>query len=651
MILSFDQVLDCGDGRFPQCVHDPYGNLRIIYLTQENLVHCREAVPELGIYDDLVFKEMGQISPDTVVSYPSIKKVAHHGAFGFWSSAGDHKFVIYMMPTDTSKAFLDGSASFSATSEVSSLSASFINVHGLLLNKYRALVTPGTKIEIYFSIGGSDETTLGVFYVDRASISYPECNLTISARNAVGKLLKEQTFDEHTVFDEGSLHDNVSAILEYAGIEDYFVGDASTGEKLEFDPDTTLQEGINYAITLASNWKLGETLDGRVGVANKNDSRFDPPSVYTFERDHTCWSYSIEFDDSDAASRVCVYSKGANEDDPVVRAYVNVTFNKWWAQPTHRTTHVKTVNGATLAQVTQLAETIAEALSVSGRVESFAGIFTPQLTIGDEVRLIDEHGAIETIGAVTDIKHSFGKSGFFTTFSADSGGKKGRTTLKDLINTVASYPEAFTGHQGRSEPVSDVVMKNTMALEVTDSTSISATFFTIGAPLVVACVVHRSTIGPTPSGWTWLHTTSGLDHTGTLQYVSIYYAFTTQASVSPTFTQASAGRMYLNLMAFENAGTPMVLTGEQTVGTQQIILRKNTSEAALWIAHRIMWSSGPWTVDGVGSANVVQLETNGRLLSIFDSTMQKTITISASSGNTEDTEFMALCIPKDYINT
>ena len=647
MILSFEQVIDCGTGHFPQCVHDPDGLLRIIYLTEENLVYCREAEPVLGIYDALFFTDIGQISPDTQVSQPSLKKVAHHGAFGFWSSAGDHKFVIYMMPTDISKAFLDGSASFSAGSEVSSLSASFINVHGELLNRYRALVTPGTKLEIYFSIGGSDETPLGVFYVDRANISYPDCNLTVSGRNAVGKLLKEQTFDEHTVFDEGTLHDNVSAILQYAGIEDFFVGDAETGEKLEFDPDTTLQEGINYAISLASNWKLGETLDGRVGVANKNDARFDPPTVYTFERDHTCWSYSIEFDDSDAASRVCVYSEGENEDDPVVRAYVNVTFNKWWAQPTHRTTHVKTVNGATLAQVTQLANTLAEALSVSGRVETFAGLFTPQLTIGDEVRLIDEHGAIETIGAVTDIKHSFGKSGFYTSFSADSGGRKGRTTLKDLINTVASYPEAFTGHQGGSTPVSTVEMKNSMAIEATDATSISGTFFTVGGTLVIATVVHRYDLGATPAGWTLLHTTTGIAGSSFMQKVSVFYAFTTQASLAPTFTQASAGKMYVNFASFASAGTPSILLSEEQVTSTSIVVSKNTSAAVLWAVHRVLWSTGNWVVDGIGTGHLIQLEEKGRLLSIFDDTEQNTLTIYPSSETTNETEYLSVCIPID----
>lgn len=447
MRLSFERVVDCGEGHSPQCIHDPKGMLRVIYLTADRLVHCREALPRLGLYDDLSFKEKGRVSPDSGVSFPSLKKVAHHGAFGFWSAGGDHRFVIYMMPTDISMAFQDGTVSFAGGSAVSSFTASFINIHGLLLSKYRALVTPGTRVEIYFSIGGSGETALGIYYVDRANISYPDGRLQISGRNAIGKILKEQTFDERTIFDEGTLHQNLMAILDYAGAEDYFVGDDADRGGLSFDPDTTIEEGIEYAISLAPGWKLAETLDGRIGVANKSDPRFDQPSVFTFVRDHSCFSYDIEFDDSDAASRVCVTSQSENRDDPDISAYAEVSFNKWWVQPAHRTKHIKTVSGATQDEVRRLAEEVAASMAISGRIESFVGLFSPQLIIGDEVHMIDEYGSEETIGAVTDIKHSFGKGGFYTAFTVDSGGRKGRTTLKNLIDTVASSPQAFIGHK------------------------------------------------------------------------------------------------------------------------------------------------------------------------------------------------------------
>ena len=422
MRLSFEYTMNCGEGNFPQALHTRDNMLRIFYLTNDGIVEGRKADPELGLYDDLTFTDVGRMSPDDNVSLPSLKRIAHYGGYGFWSAEGDHRFVMYMMPTDISKALIDGSVTFSVGSEVSSLSANLLNIRGELLNRYRALVTPGTKLEVYFTLGNEEDVPLGMFYVDRANVDFPDEKVSVSARNAIGKLLKEQTFDENTVFDFGSVHDNIKAILRLAEGEEYFVGDPGTNQRLEFDPDTTLLEGIRYAMTFLSNWKLEQTIDGVVGVASAADARFDQPAIYTFERDKTCWSYNIEYDDSDAASRVCVTSEPTEEGGITQQVYRDVGYNKWWAQPAHRTLHVKTVKGATLEQCQTVAQTLAEAIAASGRAETFAGIFTPQLTLRDEAHVIDEHSEEETVGTVTDVTHHFGNSGFYTSFTVDSGG-------------------------------------------------------------------------------------------------------------------------------------------------------------------------------------------------------------------------------------
>ena len=445
MQLSFEYTKECGTGHEPQIIHDKNNRLRIIYLNSENLVCCYEAEPQLGLYDELPFRNYGRISPDEGVVRPSLKRVAHYGAYGLWSAGGDHRFVMYMMPTDISKTLVDGSISFGVNSDISSLNCKLLNVRGELLNRNRALVTPGTKMEVHLSLGSSGEIPMGVFFIDRAQVSYPDEQVSIDARDAVGKLLKEQTFDENTTIDEGSLHDNMVKIMQLGEVEDFFVGDTGGNQILEFDPDTTLLEGLKYATSLLYDWRISGTPDGKVGVAPADDVRFGPREVYSFNRDHNCWSYSIEYDDKDAASRVCVYSKGKEESDPEHRAYVNVEFNKWWSQPEHRTLYVQTVDGATQAQVQTAAEKLAESLADSGRMETFVGVFTPQLIIGDEVRVLDEKGRNETVGTVTDVTHTFGKNGFYTSFTVDSGGRRGRRRLKDLINNASDSVEKFTG--------------------------------------------------------------------------------------------------------------------------------------------------------------------------------------------------------------
>jgi len=84
-----------------------------------------------------------------------------------------------------------------------------------------------------------------------------------------------------------------------------------------------------------------------------------------------------------------------------------------------------------------MAQELAESIAISGRLESFAGIFTPQLTLGDEVHIEASDVSEEVIGTVTEVTHSFGKSGFYTSFTVDSGGRKAKSRLSDLIGKAS----------------------------------------------------------------------------------------------------------------------------------------------------------------------------------------------------------------------
>ena len=96
---------------------------------------------------------------------------------------------------------------------------------------------------------------------------------------------------------------------------------------------------------------------------------------------------------------------------------------------------VEVPEGTTLANATSIAESIAARLESVGKVESFNGPFRPFLLIGDGASIVDQDGTTE-LGLITEISHNFGKSGYTTTFSVDSGGKVGRGRLVDYIAMV-----------------------------------------------------------------------------------------------------------------------------------------------------------------------------------------------------------------------
>lgn len=437
MTLTYDYWLDFGLGSFPQAIQTADNKFHVLYLTPDGTVEGLVTDPKLGLFENLEFSKLGRICADQNIQMPSLKRVAHQGGFGFWSADGDHKFVIFMLPTDISSALVSGSIANSVGSEVSSFSATMINMGGMLLNRTRAIVTPGTKVEVFFGLGDTEKVSLGRFYIDSGKVGYPGEKVSISARNTIGKLLKEQTFDEDVTFELPDLQQNLAAVLTLAGVEDFFVGDCSSLPwRLRFQPETTILDGINSVVAMLPGWQVAETQDGTIGIGRMDDPRFDRPGVYRFVRDETCWSYDVEFDDADAASRVCVTCQ-----EPYNRVYAEVPLNKWWTQPNHRTLYVEAVDGATLEEITVTAEELAQSVAISGRLESFVGVFTPQLMVGDEVRIVDNQGGEETIGTATAVTHNFGRSGLSTSFTVDSGGRSAKPRLSDLIGKASKQNE------------------------------------------------------------------------------------------------------------------------------------------------------------------------------------------------------------------
>lgn len=432
MRLTFEYTQTIGQGLSPQVVHMMDNGLKVIYLSSDGLVKGLEAFPALGLYNNLTFKDKGRISADLEVSKPSLKKVAHYGAYGFWSAEAMHKFVMYMLPTDISHTLLNGNISYSKGSTISQLSVSLQNASGELVSRYRSIIAPNTIMELYFSLGSSEELPLGRFYIDRVSIGYPEQSISVSARNAIGKLLKEQTFDENTSFTAATLQENLTAILTLAEVESFFVADPQKAWKLTFEPQGAILDGIQNVIQLLPQWQISENTDGTIGIGQITDGRFELPSTYIFERDKTCWSYDVEYDDEQTASKICLVCK-----EPANTIYRQLPPHKWWVSPSNKTLYINVPDGTSLADMNAYADELTQAVAISGRIESFAGIFTPHMLIGDAVELVESDGKRAVIGTVTSVKHTIGRSGFYTEFSVDSGGRKGKPFLKDFVGQIS----------------------------------------------------------------------------------------------------------------------------------------------------------------------------------------------------------------------
>lgn len=435
------------DGHDPQMIHMMDNSLMIVYLDSNDYVCARTSTPTIGNYDDLVWTDNGRIALDTNVSHMKIKKVVHQGIYGFWSSLTYHKFVVKSIPFALSDFVEDGTISINADTPVSSLSLTVNNTSNLKMGDFRMCVTPFCKLSLNLFMGSSGPYPMGTFYSDRVQGKREEFKLSVSARNTIGKLLKDQTFDDTRSFQTGTTLNNLGLIMDMAGVKDYFIAsfptDDSANWNMKFDKDTYILDGLNAIIELmhAYDWQIAETGTGVVGIGPSTDTRFDVPGYYSFVRNETCWSCDVSEDDQDVYSKVCITVEG---DDTVAEKtfYTVLKPHQYYQIPSHKTLFATVPRGTSDARVASYAAQISSTMEKSGRVETFAGIFTPQLTKGDTVMVIDDPGVESIVGTVTEVEHHFGKSGYYTEFTVDGGGRIGKPMLSTFIDQISKSQKA-----------------------------------------------------------------------------------------------------------------------------------------------------------------------------------------------------------------
>jgi hypothetical protein len=77
-------------------------------------------------------------------------------------------------------------------------------------------------------------------------------------------------------------------------------------------------------------------------------------------------------------------------------------------------------------------------------IESFTGPFRPHIQNGDEAEIISSTGT-RLLGLITEVTHSFGKSGFRTDFTCESAGVRGKGRLADFIAKISGKKTAPSG--------------------------------------------------------------------------------------------------------------------------------------------------------------------------------------------------------------
>lgn len=312
----------------------------------------------------------------------------------------------------------------------------------------KTLFTPNAKLKLYLSAGDSDPYEIGTAYLDSIDYDLYSDTVPISGRNVVGTRLSDQTFGMNNEFS-GLSSDIFKKILTLAGIEDYAVQTGTHSKAWKFEYSDTLLEGLEKMLEYYYEWKLLETPEGKIVIGGPSFLlKYIQNNDYVFNGGSEVFSRKTTTKADAAYTHVCVKCADTEEqtdsedNKTTVELHPPVmlpipSFNGW-ELPDHKIYHAEASSGMAAEEMESLAQALVKQLQYTGVSETFTSPIRPWLLTGDIARIYYDGDTESTsLGLITSVKHTLGKSGYMTEFTIDSGGT---VTEEDAFSVTTNRP-------------------------------------------------------------------------------------------------------------------------------------------------------------------------------------------------------------------
>lgn len=441
MELQFEYVQEVGVGNYPDLIHLWDNTANLLYIADGRMRSTYALTPN-GEWGDREFIDDVDISIDENIESWRIDTLGGFGAIGAYRTGDIHKLVIYEYQRDISEYLNSGSIKHSIDNPISSFSLSLENPDlkdpehpgNVALSEQNSLLSPGAKVIFEFGAGTDEaEYEMGTFFVDRSNFTLLSETASADGRNKIGKVLKDQTIDENNEYWYGLLSEHLKTLLEKSGLtnNEYIIENTDVEGWFNFSPNTTPLKVVESMLEVLPQWRIKELSDGTIVIGSEGYSGFEQNGIYTFYRSKDIFSRQITRDDAEAYNRVCVHTN--NYAKAVFR---DVASFQSWNLRANKTLYVQVADGLKFIDLENYADELALRLEGVGKLESFVGPIRPHLQPGDEAVIVDEKGS-KSLGLITEIEHNFGKNGYYTEFTVDSGGTVGKGRLSDFISKIA----------------------------------------------------------------------------------------------------------------------------------------------------------------------------------------------------------------------
>lgn len=439
MELVFSTVGTVGQGKSPDFLQFPKTEGQVFYLSNEKM-YGKPSEKLNGEYSSPVWLDSVMISPDDTIKQLELQILQGFGVVGSYRTSDAHKLLIYEFAFEMERYLDSGTIKHSMDTPITSFTLSLENPinenpeykGNVAISEESSLLSPGSKVEFELRMGDSEPYPMGVFYADRSNFNLLVERISVDGRNIIGKALNDQSFDEENNYPYTVLHDILKNILFRANIssDEMLVENTGVYAGYHFDANMSYLGGINEILKALDSWQIKELVDGTVVIGSLDYAGFARNTTYTFLRDKDIFTRGIVRDDQEAHRRVCVHNQ-----DFSIMVYKDVATYSGWNLQANKTLYVNIPEGTSLLDAQNYAAQIANSLQYVGKIESFTGPFRPQLLLGDEAVIISRKGSVN-LGLITEITHRFGKDGYYTDFTVDSGGKLGKGRLSDYIGRI-----------------------------------------------------------------------------------------------------------------------------------------------------------------------------------------------------------------------
>lgn len=372
---------------------------------------------------------------------------AYNGVlFGVATLGSSLVYLRYVYAIDCSDLIASGNVSYSNDNSNVQIKSNIMNIKSELFNSESTVFQPGARVTLKILAGNEYPLDLCIAYLDSVDFNNRSNTVPISGRNNIGYKLMQSTFDEDFTWT-GKPQEIAQRIASLAGVKKLVIQSIDESREFEFKANQTLMSGLEKICDLYPGWKILELPNGSIVMGYRNFvNNYQGTGYYVFEQGSVFKRKTKKSSDA-AYTKVRITGKDSDGNDltPVV---VPVNNYRQWSLPTNKTYHETLPDGFSQEEAQAYAEMLAESIQYVGIGEDFSGSFQPQLCIGDIAAIDNGDGTLNSLGVVTSIKHSFGKSGYSTDFSTDSGGLLMEPLdLEDSIETVTRPLNGYTRKQ------------------------------------------------------------------------------------------------------------------------------------------------------------------------------------------------------------